>query len=315
MKWGRSFAPLLLVAAAVGAPPAQVANASHVPDASAILAGHNTITARHSATLTVELPHDVTLPLKTRHRSPDGPADWLTFDGDGRVVAIILGAKNDPNGWFDGLVAVRYQSCRRGCKHAPVNALGIKGKAYRGKATLSAGVYALHVLTDGAPVTIQLRLHSLQGTSRFEVTQDVPSDVRTPEVKIDPHDDVTAYSAGSTYRFPGPSGLLMTVNVMRDDNYHGGHFQECIAPDHPVPDDVEELQCVPLGWGITFAHTDSLSMAMPHRGGFILTTFFGTTDAFDGPFNGDSRAMHYSFRVLSPGPMGELWSQGALLTF
>jgi hypothetical protein len=107
----------------------------------------------------------------------------------------------------------------------------------------------------------------------------------------------------------------MSVNVMRDENYRDAWFDQCLVSDHTGPDETEQQYCVvPAGGGNYFVRPLDPTKIHPKRGGFILTTFVGLSDLEDNALNGDSSRYHYSFRVISPGSMGELWSQGVLLS-
>lgn len=191
----------------------------------------------------------------------------------------------------------------------------VNGALFRGAETLRAGEYSLYVFTDGEAVTISLDLPRLTGGANVHVGRPGAADVHTPTVAVDPRDDVTAYSANASYEMKGQAGIFMSVNVMRDESYRDASFDECLSPDHVVPDDIERTYCAPTGGGIIFVRPLDPAKLHPKRGGFILITFVGLTDLPDDLFNGDSSLHHYSFRVLSPGSMAELWSQGALLSF
>lgn len=298
---------VVLVAAALS-PAAKASN----PTAQPILGAHNTITAGDNGYVDVVLPADVTVSLKEKTRAKPGPASWITFDGGGRVTGIVLMPKGSTNAIVDGLVAVQFRSCRRGCGERPVNALMINGASFRGRETLSSGVYRLYVFTDGEPVTITLDLPELKGAANIHVERQGYVDIRTPAVHVDRRDYVTAYSAGASYEMKDHAGLFMSVNVMRDENYRDVSFDECLSPDRIVPDELEEIRCPD---GFTFVRPLDPTKIKPKRDGFILTTFVGLNDSADDVINGDSGVQHYNFRVLSPGPMGELWSQGILLSF
>lgn len=279
-----------------------------------VLGAHNTFTAVRDGAVDVVLPRDVTLPLKTNHRAEGGPASWITFEGGGRVTGIVLMPRASDDAVTHGLVATQFRSCRSGCREQPVNALMVNGTSYRGRETLRSGEYRLYVFTDGAEVTIDLDLPQLTGGAAILVGGPGSADIRTPAESIDHRGDVTAYGANASYAMETGAGIFMAVNVMRDENYKDASFDECLKPDHDVPDDLEKTYCFPTGPGITFVRPLDPTKLQPRRGGFILTTFVGLNDRADNVFNGDSSLHHYSFRVISPGSIGELWSQGVLLS-
>ncbi len=278
------------------------------------LGAHNTITAVGDGYMDVILPADVALPLKEKARATAGPASWITFEGGGRVVGMVLMPKGSNDPISSGLVAVQFRSCRRGCPERPVNALMINGASFRGKEMLSSGEYRLYVFTDGTRATISLDLPQLASGTHIRIAGQGDADIRTPAVQLEHRDDATAYTARASYEMKDHAGLFMAVNVMRDDNYRDASFDECLSPDHMTPDEVETRYCFPTG-GNTFVRPLDPTKIHPKKGGFILTTFLGLHDANDSLINGYSSLQHYSFRVISPGPVGELWSQGVLLSF
>ena len=278
-----------------------------------VLGAHNTFTAVRDGSVDVVLPRDVTLPLKENSRAEAGPAPWITIDGGGRAAGIVLIRQGYDDAVTHGLVATQFRSCRRECLERPVNALMINGASFHGSETLNAGEYRLYVFTDGDEVTISLDLPRLTGSSDILVGGPAFADIETPAVGVDRRDDVTAYSATASYEMKRHAGVFMSVNVMRDENYKDASFDECLTRDHIGPHEVEQHFCsFPTG-SFRFVRPLDPTKIPPKKGGFILTTFVGLHDWTDNVFNGDSSLHHYSFRVLSPGSMGELWSQGVLL--
>lgn len=312
------LARLAVLATLVGAQfSAPAVGASEPP--TNVLAGRNTITAQRSGWVDVSLARDVILPLNVRRHARAGPAPWLTFSGDGRVVALVLvkerstGVEENPT-YFDWtpLAAVQFRPCLRDCAHPPVNALAMSHRSFEGKETLHAGNYRLYVVTDGHPVTVSLELRGLPGSAHLRIVEAAPSYFRTPEARSDIRDGVTVHSAGATYRMTGTEGLFLSAAVMSDDEYSGGSFDQCLSPDRPGPDEWQEAACT---GGEFFSHRDPARVADPRKETFSVTSFYGLDDANSSIDEGDFRTPHYSFRVVSPGPLSELWSQGVLLTF
>lgn len=289
------------------------ATASHA-QAQPRLGAHNTITGARDGTVDVVLPRDVTLPLKLETRSEAGPAPWITFEGGGRVTGIVLMPTTSNDAISSGLVAIQFRACKRRCSERPVNALMVNGSVFHGHETLPKGDYRLYVFGDGSPVKVKLQLADLTGVTEVSVGPSVDVDVATPEASVQQHDDVTIHWAAASYAMKSHSGLFMAVNVMRDENYRSEWFDECLSSDQDLPDNIERWQCAPMG-GFTFFQGPSVvRMLQPRKGGFIVITFVGLDDSLDNVFNGNSALQHYVFRVFSPGSMGELWSQGALLS-
>jgi hypothetical protein len=280
-----------------------------------MLGAHNTFMAVRDGSVDVVLPRDVKLPLKANHRAETGPVPWITFKGGGRATGIVLIPRGSDDAVTHGLVATQFRSCRRGCRERPVNALRINGVSYRGSETLRAGEYRLYVFTDGDEVTISLDLPQLTGGTTILVGGPGFADIRTPAVGMDYRNDATVYSAKASYEMKRHAGIFMSVNVMRDENYRDASFDECLTPDHIGPDEVEQDYCIFPTGGFHFVRPLEPTQIQPKRGGFILTTFVGVYQWPHEELNGDSSLNHYSFRVISPGSIGELWSQGVLLSF
>lgn len=313
----REFIPML-VRAVLGAVVFASALCSIGPAAAGppVLGAHNTFTAVKDGAVDVLLPRDVQLPLKQEARAETGPAPWITFNGGGRATGIVLLPRGATEAVTQGLVAAQFRSCRNRCRERPVNALMINGASYHGSETLSSGEYRLYVFTDGDEVTVNLHLPQLNGGANLRVRGRSFADIRTPTAGVESRDHATAYSARASYEMKGHAGIFMSVNVMRDENYRDAHFDQCLSSDHVGPDELEQDYCtVPTGEGILFVRPLEPTMMQPKRGGFILTTFVGLDDRGDNIFNGDSSLNHYSFRVVSPGSLGELWSQAVLLSF
>lgn len=272
------------------------------------LAGITTIRASNTALVDVVLAKSVVLPSARRLRAPEGPAPWLRIAGPGRVVGVVLTPEYSDDPLFDSLIAIRFQRCE-GCR--PVNALSGPTNE-KGKIRLKAGNYRLRVLADGDPVEIRLELPGLSGTSVIVAKRETSSDTETPTGYVDVSDNVTVYSAGASYRNRNSQAIFMAVNVLRDEEYRGGAFHECVTPDHQTPDDAERVMCVPIG-GFQFSHTDLIQAVQPTDKGLIVVSLFGINDRLDNEFNGDTSRLHYNFRVASPGSLGELWSQAAVI--
>jgi len=289
-----------------------VAAAATASISSPLLKAHNTITVDGYGTVDVILPRDIRLPLAMSTRSSDGPAPWITFEGDGRAVGIALIPRGSNDAISSGLVATQFRSCRRACRERAVNALMVNGAVYHGSETLRAGDYRLYAFTDGERATIRLDLAQLTGSTNIHVADHGHADIRTPAVHVERRDGATAYSAGASYEMRDRAGLFMSVNVMRDDEYSGTWFDECLSAERETPNEVEQIRCFPSGF--TGIHPDFRRTILPREGGFILITFVALNDSADDAINGDSSFQHYNFRAISPGPIAELWSQGLLLT-
>lgn len=299
----RALLGVVLVASVLSAAPPALS-------AAPVLGVHNTVKASEDGSVDVTLPRDVTLSLEMNTRSEPGPAPWITFKGGGRTAGVVLVPKGASD-YTRGLVAFRFRACRDNCRERPVNHLMINTESFRGTQTLPSGEYTLYVFTDGKPTTIQLHLEGLAGGAEIHVVKREHADVHTPVTQVERREDVTVFSAGASYRMETHKGLFMAVNVMRGPRYQDASFDECLSSDRAVPDELEATYC--LG-GFRFIRPIDPTKLHPKRGGFILISVFGLHDYNDNAFNGDSHLQHYNFRVISPGRIGELWSQGLVLS-
>ena len=152
--------------------------AVHADPPQSALAGDSTITAASSAQADLVLKEDAQLDLAIAP-PPHKYDERRDFDiqGNGRFIAFVLRRAGFPD---PVLTFVRYGLCHTaGCTPVdggffhhvtPFNQVG------RELLSLPAGSYVATVVTDGAPVTVRLRLTGIGGNSTIEASRlvDVP---------------------------------------------------------------------------------------------------------------------------------------------
>ncbi len=135
-------------------------------DEGPVLTSVTKIVGSRTASVSVRLPHDATLTFPRHGPSPDA-----TITGSGRYAGVVLVSEEWEGGLLheDVFIANRWGFCeQRGSdpeKDVLYNYRGLT-RNRAGDAVLPAGTYRLHVLADGAPVEVTLRLHGApRGTS------------------------------------------------------------------------------------------------------------------------------------------------------
>lgn len=158
--------------------------------------------------------HDLWIPHLT---NPD-----VAVSGRGRVIGLVLTKMEDKRHGDERatLVVTRYGMCRgRACVPGPQP---VKDVVAYGENTqtaddlsridLPAGIYGLYLITDGAPVTVSLRLHGLSGTRDLAPTR--PASV----TQIEALPDATGrhFSGAGNFTFRG-LGILLEAYITRSD--------------------------------------------------------------------------------------------------
>ncbi|MDX6275014.1 MAG: hypothetical protein QOJ92_2224 [Frankiales bacterium] len=171
MRRARALVVLALVAATAVALPASAR--THYVE----LAGETTITAAHSGSVLVTVPDDAKLSWKALG-NPD-----ISIAGSGRLVGFMLEPVGQQGYSLDSVLVMRLPSSQRNALEVSGLAAPTPGPACTqpgddptdplgscedwkdpGYGFLYEGRYRLTVLTDGAPVTIMLKLHGLDGS-------------------------------------------------------------------------------------------------------------------------------------------------------
>jgi hypothetical protein len=175
-------------------------------------AGTTTVQAAHSGSLDLTLRDDARISIAGEN-NPD-----VRISGPGRIVGAFL-YRLDGNS--DGLMALRLPAAAGGrtisyvtssdpsakpkCTSFPSATVPLQQQCDSPPTSgrLHQGVYRLVVLTDGAPVTVTLKLHGLRGERSLRPTSALPSGV------------------GSLNLLPNPTGGLARAAATMDTSRTG----------------------------------------------------------------------------------------------
>jgi hypothetical protein len=202
MRKTRCLAAALLAVSALTAAPATAAPAPLT------LGGTVTMTASAPYARAVVLPRDVTV-----HWS-----DWTISTTGGRYAGFVLradgrGARPLASGLRPGDCATR--GCRRPAWSGTftwdfVYGAGAQPGDGPDAGTLPAGRYHLYLVTDGAPVTVRLRLPGLRGSTSVTGGSPAAVTVQSPAAATyDPPATGTRYSAGVVHQPRSGDGYVI----------------------------------------------------------------------------------------------------------
>ena len=203
---------IISVGAAAALLSTVVASQSPVRSAPApsVVGAATTVNATQSSSVLLELKTAVPYSLAADDTSA------IAVDGRGRAVAAVL-QRTGSSKPTEAAIVARFNGCdTAGCTPAPDSpglvyfreATG-HPQAPDGRATLSPGTYRLSVLTDGAPVTVTLRLGT--ATSTLALSTDTPAEsgfVKANETAAVPLAPV-AWSGGASLTLVSPNTAVL----------------------------------------------------------------------------------------------------------
>lgn len=249
-----------LPAAASAASPAaasRVAGAGH--DHATRLAAVTVVDADRSGRAVVELPRPVTL----HSRDGFGPFREIHVAGAGRITGLALAA-DSPRA---GLVQLAYHACfSPACPTAPS---GHRARTLatawsptddvadtdRTTAHLPAGIYALSVYADGAPVRVTLRLPQLSGRAHLRLHLTRHATIASPpEHEIGAGPASTGAQSWATGTVHTAVTVLAQAHLTDSSPHVSSNESWCIYDGAGPPGGVLLPQC-PGGSGISIGAT------------------------------------------------------------
>lgn len=193
------------------------------------LAGVNTIRGARSGSIPVRIPAGASITMSDKLRRRAGPNRDVTIKGRGRFVGIVLvpdpytPETNSSHG--HPLVIGRFAECkRRACMSSRI--INYVGPGLDRTGSLEPGDYRLHLVTDGAPAEVRLRLSGLKGRATLVPRGPVAVDLKTPPEAL-VSDGESVWSAGTDY-VAGNVGFSLTAlwaKVGRLTNFSTGLCQ------------------------------------------------------------------------------------------
>ncbi len=236
---GRLVLLSLTVAASVLA-PAAATGATTRSSAPPSVAGTTTIVGDSTAAMRVDLPRRASLNRKS------GPNPDIRISGDGRLIGVVLTKDNVTDYNRETFQAVRFGYCaERGCSPAKTSDQLVSTRPGDGEPdpegtiVLEPGSYLLYLIADGAPVTVELRFHGLEGSTVMRLAGKAHSGLVMPTAAnstTTPGDDTFWY--GEEVDIKGAAGIIIAVLRMDVENWVDIHYGDCAyegtRPANPV---------------------------------------------------------------------------------
>lgn len=229
----RVGAVLVLVLLSLLALPSARGSERELPE----LAGTTIVTATASGYV------DVVLPRSTRISRASGRNPDFRFEGNGRIVGLVLVAQNAP--WAEAyeIDFTRWDFCgRRACAPKRPIEFAVAVHWKRSQITdkhwiVPRGRYRMYVITDGAPVRLEVTFGDLDGEVHLQPQHEATIGVRQPQV-MTPRDQRNVIVAEDAFEMTSP-GLMVEGNQQTVDT-GAGLDSACYtrAGNHvPTPDD------------------------------------------------------------------------------
>lgn len=243
----KSFA-LLLAVAAVLLHVVTYAPAARAQAAVPSLAGVTRIVGSTTSATWVNIPTEARLQWK-QGANPD-----VTIDGGGRMAGIVLsqGDPGDLNRPF--VMAARSSFCASaGCTSGDSHQFVIGEMPTTNDfewAVLKPGRYLLYLVTDGAPVSVTLKLHGLSGKSKLVPATPVDAQVNAPREETQVMGPgKKAYWFGDSGTIDAEGGLVAGIMSIKADNWMQGSYGSCLQREVRSPEIVAFSPACPAGSG------------------------------------------------------------------
>ena len=263
-RWGAFIAAVTLIVA-VAALPSRASSTEGAPLVSpeaGALSGQSVFTTRTTSKWLVRLPRDVAV------------SDVSTgFSGNGRVIGFFLAEANKPLN--KGLIL--HGNGIGQCKKKGCVARGARFRfTYRSSLadTLYAGLYDVYVIADAAPVTLEIHVEGLSGTTRLRGGSPVPAVIKTLTHRVVEQDQGSVYSAGHFLPDGAPQTEFGLVGIWAGGTNHvGAGFGDCYYYpgdlNRPPSEEMAFLPGCPTGDG--FEHK-FVSERPLENGGFVYVS-------------------------------------------
>jgi len=253
---------LIVSTAALPSRASSTAQAPPVGPEAGALSGRSFFTTSTTSRWLVRLPLDVAVTdVSTR------------FSGDGRVIGFFLAEADKP--LDEGLILHGNgigQCKKKGCAaRAPRFRFTYRSSD---SDTLHAGLYDVYVIADGAPVTLEIRVEGVPGTTRLRGGSPVPAVIKTLTHRVVQQDQGNVYSAGRFLADTAPRFEFGLVGIWAaGTNYVGDGFGDCYYYpgdlNRPPSEEMAFLPGCPTGDG--FEHK-FVSERPLENGGFVYVS-------------------------------------------
>lgn len=256
------LAGLVLLAAAQALPAAGAAADPPRTAPAGVLGAHTRITGSAPAMFRLRLANDATMAFPLGQRNPD-----LRVQGSGRFVGIVLVEENER---FDGatLIAGAVRSCEEeGCSGKPYF-LTHPLRERHDRVHLPSGDYRLFFLPDGAPASIELRLHGVEAKTVLPPAEDVDRVLGKPQVHASTGQDGFLLIAGDTYQLQTP-GLIFNSIWLQGSPSAASDLGTCRYRGEPPVADALAYSAVCKEFGAKQHRSTTLSTGTWYREGLM----------------------------------------------
>lgn len=223
-------AAVALCAAGVAAPQAVAAERAHV------VAGTTVFDATTSGLTRITVPRDARLDRKLSDGS-------FSASRAGRVQGIVLRAAGAPITDTRTYQAAQVNFCfAPACTPAPdapveqhTNGIGLPETA-AGEFVIPRGIYDAYVIGDGAPGSVTLRFHGLDGTTTIRPEQPAKVNIVSPTPAVPPAGaGPISFSTGTPNPIGDPGGSLFEATAISGVGPASYVLGDCFLPDGPPP--------------------------------------------------------------------------------
>lgn len=267
-------------------------------------------------TFKVRLPRDVSIDIRTR--TLFGQRSGIELRGGGRMMGVAI--VREGSAWVGPrLAAFRFRECdSAGCVDGapPMRFTVPFGDP---EVVLPAGDYALHVVTDGAPLEIRLTIPELSGRTVLSGGSPARVDVATPAASIASESGPSILEASHTYRVFGHHALALSASWARGADYEGSRHTFCLSntTGNPPPPTRGLAACgnPAFNGGFVGGSGDELAASESSASRLVQFSAYGLTAERAIPSHpADPSRWTYGFSVSSRGPLDSVGAQALILT-
>lgn len=226
------------------------------------LPGEVLIRGESSAAMEVVLERPAVIDLRPS-------ADAVQIRGGGRLYGFVLTGAELSDFDRPTVVGLKANVCSTRTRCESRSVLGIyRGDSSSRRERLPAGRYILHLIADGRPTRVSLRLGGLSGSAVLEPRSEIDAGISKPPVHIESD---YIYGNGQVVDFEGSSAMWLTFLEMSGDAWASGAFGHCIYRGTPPPFPVAFAPGCPGGGGGAVA--DTVVYPFPYEKGAGALTF------------------------------------------
>ena len=194
----------------------------------------------------------VTVPKEARFSWRYGPNPDVTIQGGGRMAGVVITEADFSDRARRFTMAARASFCDSpGCTSDDTHQFvvgSMPGATNRDWIVLPPGRYLLYLVTDGAPVSVTLRLHGLSGKSKLLPGTPVDAEFHAPSPETEVvGPEKKAYWFGDSGTLDADAGLIAGALSIQANNWMQGTYGSCLQRDVRSPEPVAFSPACPAG--------------------------------------------------------------------